>query len=81
MMRGDQDASEAFAESLEFARERVAELEAAQKEALVAESPTDDQRVIIEYEINKIESRVKKMENALKRLNENREQLIERLYD
>jgi len=81
MLRGDQDASAAFAQSLEFARERVAELEAAQKEALVAESPTDDQKFIIEYEINKIESRVRKMEKALKRLNENREQLIERLYD
>lgn len=81
MMRGDLAATEAFKESLEFARRRVAELEQDQKEALVAESPTDEQRVIIEYEINKIESRVKKMEKALAKLNDNREQLIERLYD
>lgn len=81
MMRGDLVATEAFKESLESARIRVAELESAHKEALVSDSPNDEQRVVIEYEINKIESRIKKMEKATKKLNEDRESLIERLYD
>ena len=81
MMRGDLAAAEAFKESLDFARVRVAELESAQKEALVTDSPNDEQRIVIEYEINKIESRIKKMEKAVKKLNEDRESLIERLYD
>lgn len=81
MMRGDLAATDAFKESLDFARVRVAELECAQKEALVSDSPNNEQRVIIEYEINKIESRVKKLGKALKKLNEDRESLIERLYD
>lgn len=81
MMRGDLAAAEAFKESLDFARVRVAELESAQKEALVTDSPNDEQRIVIEYEINKIESRIKKMDKAVKKLNEDRESLIERLYD
>jgi hypothetical protein len=81
LMRGDKDAQEAFMESLSSARERVKELEDAQKKAVTADKPTEEQRVLIEYEINKIESRVRKMEKALASLNDQRESLIEKLYE
>jgi len=81
LLRGDKSAEEAFIESLNSARDRVKELELAQKEAVSAESPTEEQRVLIEYEINKIESRVRKMEKALSSLNDQREALIEKLYE
>ena len=68
-------------ESLSSARERVKELEDAQKKAVTADKPTEEQRVLIEYEINKIESRVRKMEKALASLNDQRESLIEKLYE
>lgn len=81
MLRGDQAAIDAYMDSLENTRKFVNQMEADHKRVLESESVSDDDRPVIEYEISKVESRIRKMEKSLKALDERREELIEKLYE
>ena len=81
MLRGDQKAIDAYMESLEVARGFVEKLESDQKRALSSDDLTDEDRHIIEFEISKVEARIRKMEKAMRALDDKREELIEKLYE
>ena len=81
LMRGDVEAEDAFRSSLEWSRERVKELESSRKEALSTKTPNEGQRVEIQYEITKLESRRKRMEKSINEIEDKINDLVERLYD
>lgn len=81
LLRGDIEAEQQFRESLDWSRNRIAELERDRVDALESESPSESQRVEIQYEINKLESRRKKMEQAVSSLDDKINILVEKLYD
>lgn len=81
MLRGDRDAINAYTESLEETRRMVKDLESKQRTALESDEVTDENRKLIEYEISKVESRLRRMEKAMDELDRKREDLIEKLYE
>ena len=81
MLRGDQEAIDAYQENLELTRKRVKELESKQKDVLESEQVSEEDRHLIEYEISKVEARIRKLEKAVKSLDDRREELIEKLYE
>jgi len=81
LLRGDMEAEDAFRASLEWSRDRVKELESSRKKALTSSSPSESQRVEIQYEITKLESRRKRMENSISEIENTINDLVERLYD
>ena len=81
MLRGDQEAIEAYRDNLEVTRKRVKELESRQKDVLKLDQVSEEDRHVVEYEISKVESRIRKLEKAVKTLDERREELIEKLYE
>ena len=81
MLRGDQEAIDAYQENLALTRKRVKELESKQKDVLESAQVSEEDRHLIEYEISKVEARIRKLEKAVKSLDDRREELIEKLYE
>lgn len=81
MLRGDQEAIDAYQENLELTRKRVKELESKQRGVLESDQVSEEDRHLVEYEISKVEARIRKLEKAVKSLDERREGLIEKLYE
>tara|TARA_Y100000114_G_C11763516_1_gene331438 strand:- start:2798 stop:3595 length:798 start_codon:yes stop_codon:yes gene_type:complete len=81
LIRGDADAEKEFASGLEWARSRLSELETETEAALSSESPTDDQKYIIEYEISKLSAKKKKLDKAVEDIESKIDTLVDRLYE
>lgn len=81
MFRGDQEALAAYQDNLEITRERVKHLEDQQKRVLASDDISEEDRHVVEFEISKVEARIRKLEKAVKSLDNRREELIEKLYE